>query len=109
MNTLAFGLQSLGTWDMLVILLIALLIFGKRLPEVGKSLGKGIVEFKKGLKGIDDEVEQHSSQPPPRQELPQDRNPYRPPLTEGTGEDRRVSRAEHAESAPRDTTQSGQA
>jgi sec-independent protein translocase protein TatA len=30
---------------------------GKRLPEVGKSLGKGIVEFKKGLKGVKDEMD----------------------------------------------------
>jgi len=30
----------------------------KRLPEVGRSLGKGIVEFKKGIRGIDDEVDE---------------------------------------------------
>ncbi len=50
-----------GGWEWIVILLIALLLFGKRLPAVGKSLGKGIVEFKKGLKGMKqqlDEVEQ---------------------------------------------------
>jgi len=35
-----------------------LLIFGKRLPEVGRSLGKGIVEFKKGLKGVEDDISQ---------------------------------------------------
>ena len=37
--------------DGLVILAIGLLIFGRRLPEVGKNLGKTIVEFKKGLNG----------------------------------------------------------
>jgi len=37
-----------------------LLLFGKRLPEVGRSLGKGIVEFKKGLAGIEEEVIQTS-------------------------------------------------
>ena len=37
--------------------MIGLIIFGKRLPEVGKSLGKGIVEFKKGLQGLNDEIE----------------------------------------------------
>jgi sec-independent protein translocase protein TatA len=39
-----------------VILIIGLLLFGKRLPEVGRSIGKGIVEFKKGLQGIEDDV-----------------------------------------------------
>jgi sec-independent protein translocase protein TatA len=55
--------------QMFVIALIGLLLFGKRLPEVGRSLGKGIVEFKKGLHGVEDEftssVEDHSSKPKP--------------------------------------------
>jgi sec-independent protein translocase protein TatA len=42
---------------------IALLLFGKRLPEVGRSLGKGIVEFKKGLAGIEEDVTQASRRP----------------------------------------------
>jgi sec-independent protein translocase protein TatA len=46
-----------------VLLVIGLLLFGKRLPEVGRSLGKGIVEFKRGLKGIEDEIETASSEP----------------------------------------------
>jgi sec-independent protein translocase protein TatA len=46
---------------MVIIAVIGLLLFGKRLPEVGKSLGKGIVEFKKGLKGIEEEVSTSSS------------------------------------------------
>src|SRR5579859_7193793 len=40
----------------LVVLVVGILLFGKRLPEVGRSLGKGIVEFKKGLNGLEDEV-----------------------------------------------------
>jgi len=88
MNTLAF-LNSLGTWDMLIILALGLLIFGGRLPEVGKSLGRGIVEFRKGLKGITDDIEEQSSKPAYRGDAPDER-PYRAPLTEG--EDRRVSR-----------------
>jgi sec-independent protein translocase protein TatA len=39
-----------GPGEILVILFVALLLFGRRLPEVGKSLGIGIKEFKKGLK-----------------------------------------------------------
>ena len=46
-----------GPPEMLIILAIAVLLFGKRLPEVGRSLGKGIVEFKKGINGIEDEIE----------------------------------------------------
>lgn len=48
-------LPNLQPGEMLVVLLVAVLLFGKRLPEVGRSLGKGIIEFKKGLRGIDDE------------------------------------------------------
>jgi len=47
----------------LIIGLFALLLFGKRLPEVGRSLGKGIIEFKKGLAGIEEDVTQ-AGQPP---------------------------------------------
>jgi sec-independent protein translocase protein TatA len=42
---------------------IALLLFGKRLPEVGRNLGKGIVEFKKGLAGIEEDVTQAGRAP----------------------------------------------
>ena len=54
-TTLAFGMP--GWQELLILGVIGLLIFGKRLPEVGRSIGKGIVEFKKGLAGIDEEVE----------------------------------------------------
>ena len=46
-----------GPAEMMIILVIGVLLFGKRLPEVGRSLGKGIVEFKKGVRGIEDEIE----------------------------------------------------
>ncbi len=48
---------SLGPMEMIVVMGIAVLLFGKRLPEVGRSLGKGIVEFKKGLQGVGDELD----------------------------------------------------
>ena len=48
---------NLGPMEMLIVMGIAVLLFGKRLPEVGRSLGKGIVEFKKGLSGVGDEFD----------------------------------------------------
>jgi sec-independent protein translocase protein TatA len=51
-----FGMPGGVEW--IIILVIALLIFGKRLPEVMKSMGKGIVEFKKGVKGVEEDVEE---------------------------------------------------
>lgn len=48
---------NLGPMEMIIVMGIAVLLFGKRLPEVGRSLGKGIVEFKKGLNGVTDELD----------------------------------------------------
>ncbi len=56
-SILAF-LQSLGWPELLVIGIVALLIFGRRLPEVGRSLGRSFVEFKKGLKDTGDELKE---------------------------------------------------
>lgn len=47
---------GVGVPELIIVGIIALLLFGKRLPEVARSLGKGIVEFKKGMAGIEDEV-----------------------------------------------------
>jgi sec-independent protein translocase protein TatA len=55
---------------MIIIAVIGILLFGKRLPEVGRSLGKGIVEFKKGLKGVEEEVDQQANQPAQQQPKP---------------------------------------
>lgn len=90
---------GLSTWELVIILVIALLLFGRRLPEVGKSLGKGIIEFKKGLKGVDEEIEREASKPTEKRlEVPEDRG-YRAPLAEG-GAERRVSRADAVEEKP---------
>lgn len=50
-------LPSLGPMEMMVVMIVAVLLFGKRLPEVGRSLGKGIIEFKKGIRGIEDDFD----------------------------------------------------
>jgi sec-independent protein translocase protein TatA len=48
--------------EMVILFGVAVLLFGKRLPEVGRTLGKGIVEFKKGIRGIEEEFrfDEHS-------------------------------------------------
>ena len=61
-HLLAF-IPNLGWQELLIIAFIALLIFGRRLPEVGRSLGKGIVEFKKGLQDTGDEIKRANSTP----------------------------------------------
>ena len=48
-----FGMP--GHWEMLIILFVGLLLFGHRVPGAARSLGRGIVEFRKGLKGEDDD------------------------------------------------------
>ena len=72
LTTLAWGMPGLPEW--IIIGAIGLLLFGKRLPEVGRSLGKGIVEFKKGLKGIEDDIDEGTHRPsePARAALPPD-------------------------------------
>src|SRR5271170_6249682 len=53
----------LGPQEMIVILIIGVLLFGRKLPEVGRYLGKGIIEFKKGIKGLEDDMDTASSAP----------------------------------------------
>src|SRR5947209_8797709 len=57
MTPLFSFIGTLGTGEMIILLIIGVLLFGRKLPEVGRYLGKGIVEFKKGIKGLEDEFE----------------------------------------------------
>ena len=50
-------LPNIGPIELMILMGIAVLLFGKRLPEVGRSLGKGIVEFKKGLSGAGEDFD----------------------------------------------------
>jgi sec-independent protein translocase protein TatA len=49
---------GLGWQELLIIFLIVFVLFGaKRLPEVGRSIGRGMREFKRGISGLSDEVQ----------------------------------------------------
>ena len=49
---------NLGPWELMIVAFVSLLIFGNRLPSVMRSLGKSVTEFKKGISGIEDEIDQ---------------------------------------------------
>jgi sec-independent protein translocase protein TatA len=86
MNPLFSFFPQLGAQEILLLLALGVLLFGRKLPEVGRYLGKGIVEFKKGIKGIEDDVEGTAA---PRQEpvLEQPRPPQRVATTAPKFED----------------------
>ncbi|MFO0977783.1 MAG: twin-arginine translocase TatA/TatE family subunit [Planctomycetaceae bacterium] len=48
-------LPGVGTTEMLIVGIIALLLFGRNLPNVAKNLGKSFAEFKKGMSGFQEE------------------------------------------------------
>lgn len=57
-------MPNIGPGEILVILIIALVVFGPRkLPELGKSLGAGIREFRKGTAGLKEEFEGSMREP----------------------------------------------
>ena len=48
---------NLGAGEIILILLVILILFGaKKIPELARGIGKGMSEFKKGIKDVDDEI-----------------------------------------------------
>lgn len=63
MNTLLF-LGSLGAPEIIIIALVVLLLFGgKKIPELMKGIGKGVRNFKEGLKDVEDEINKDIDDP----------------------------------------------
>ena len=63
MSKLLF-LGNLGTSEIIIIAIVVLLFFGgKRIPELMKGLGKGIKNFKEGVKGVEDEIKLDDTTP----------------------------------------------
>ena len=52
-HVLAFG-GIPGGWEWIIILVVALLIFGKRLPDIARSVGKSLTAFKKGIHEVEE-------------------------------------------------------
>ena len=55
--TPVFGFFGLGTQEIMLLLVLGVLLFGRNLPSLGRSLGKTVTEFKRGVKGLEDDVE----------------------------------------------------
>jgi sec-independent protein translocase protein TatA len=69
------GFGNIGLSELIPIFLLVLILFGaKRLPELGKSLGSSIREFKKSMREIQEPAE-GESKPKPRESEPPDNRP----------------------------------
>jgi sec-independent protein translocase protein TatA len=57
---------GISIWELMILLVVLLLIFGaKRLPEMGRSLGKGMREFKDSVTGVEEAVSTETPTPKP--------------------------------------------
>ena len=93
MSALLAFFSAPGPMEMMIVGVIALLLFGKRLPEVERSRGKGVTEFKRGLQGVDEESTRaasrdnyrESSRPTPVEDRPEVTAPkFEPPTSAPT-------------------------
>lgn len=83
--TSLFGLFNLGPPEIIIILVVGIMLFGRRLPEVGRYLGRGIVEFKKGIRGVEDDIDVQAGGNYGSQNYPQPEPPRPPQRVGATG------------------------
>ena len=55
---------GVGPWELMVVALVVLLLFGNRLPSVMRSLGRGVIEFKKGVQGVEEDLDEKTESKP---------------------------------------------
>jgi sec-independent protein translocase protein TatA len=63
---------GIGTTELIIVGVVVLLLFGNRLPSTMRSLGRGIVEFKKGVQGIEEDVDNAGGTQKPAEPKPQE-------------------------------------
>lgn len=64
LTPLAFFPSGIGPGEMLLLGIVAVMLFGNRLPEVARSAGKSLTEFKKGMRGFEAELRGAADDPP---------------------------------------------
>lgn len=69
-----FAFFNLGGPEILLLIILGILLFGRKLPEVARSLGKATVEFKRGMRGLEEEI---NETPQPRAAI--EPEPVKPP------------------------------
>jgi sec-independent protein translocase protein TatA len=74
-------LPGVGGFEMMIVGIIALLLFGKNLPSVAKNMGKSFAEFKKGISGFQDEIRNATREV-------EKTVTYTPPVLKSTSDDR---------------------
>jgi sec-independent protein translocase protein TatA len=61
MSPLFANFFGLGLPEMMLLAVLGVLLFGRKLPEISKYLGKSIIEFKKGMRGLEDNLDESAS------------------------------------------------
>ena len=79
MHSVFATIFGLGPMELVVLVVLGVLLFGKNLPSMGRYIGKSIVEFKKGVKGLEDDVEGGAAPVGGSAASPQDQPAIRPP------------------------------
>ena len=77
---LGFGLFGLGFWEVAIVVVLALLLFSRKLPDLGRAIGKSFSDLKKGVRDVTDEQETDGGSPQ-AERLPE---PPRPPRRHST-------------------------
>lgn len=100
MSTSILAMWMPGPLEWAVIVVVALLIFGRRLPDVARSVGKSIVEFKRGMRDVKDDIDTQSRMESSR--------PSELPTNDAKAEDNAAPTSESSQKSPAPTSESSQ-